>query len=99
MEAELVSDLGGAHGIGEILLVREHKEACVAELILSEHLAQLVLRLTHTVTVIGVDNEDDTVSVLEVVAPEGAELVLTTDVPHCELDVLVLHSLDVETPM
>ena len=34
--------------------------------------------------------------VLEVVPPEGADLVLTTDIPHSEGNVLVLHSLHVE---
>jgi len=38
-----------------------------------------------------------TLSVLEVVAPEGANLVLTSHIPHGEADVLVLDSLDVET--
>lgn len=31
------------------------------------------------------------------VTPEGTDLVLTTDIPHGERDVLVLDSLDVET--
>jgi hypothetical protein len=34
--------------------------------------------------------------VLEVMAPERANLVLSTDIPHSEGDVLVLDSLDVE---
>ena len=40
---------------------------------------------------------DQTLSVLEVVAPERSDLVLTADVPDREADVLVLHCLDVET--
>ena len=35
--------------------------------------------------------------VLEVVAPERADLVLTSHIPHCEVDVLVLHRLNVES--
>ena len=35
--------------------------------------------------------------VLEVVAPEGSDLVLAADVPNRERDVLVLDRLDVET--
>ena len=35
-------------------------------------------------------------SVLVVVPPQGADLVLATDVPDREADVLVLHSLHVE---
>ena len=38
-----------------------------------------------------------TLRVLEVVPPEGTDLVLSSDVPHGERDVLVLDSLDVET--
>lgn len=30
-------------------------------------------------------------------APKRADLVLTTDVPHVELDVLIRHSFDVES--
>ena len=40
---------------------------------------------------------EQTLSVLEVVAPERSDLVLTADVPDREADVLVLHCLDVET--
>ena len=33
----------------------------------------------------------------KVVSPEGSDLVLPTDVPHCEADVFVLHRLNIET--
>ena len=36
-------------------------------------------------------------SVDKVVSPEGSDLVLPTNVPHCEADVLVLHRLHIET--
>ena len=79
------------------------------------------------VPVIAVNDEDESLGVLEVVAPEWPDLVLnrkyierhsialfcwtrryqtkwlyhqtdlTTDVPHCEADVLVFHSLHIET--
>ena len=32
----------------------------------------------------------------EIVPPQGTDFVLTTDIPHGELDVLVLNGLDVE---
>ncbi len=35
--------------------------------------------------------------VLEVVSPKRSDLVLTTDVPNCETDVLVLDCLHVKT--
>ena len=40
-----------------------------------------------------------TLGVLEVVSPQGADLVLATDVPHGEADVFVLHRLHVEPCM
>ncbi len=33
----------------------------------------------------------------EIMPPERSNLVLTTDVPHIELDILIGHGLDVET--
>lgn len=38
-----------------------------------------------------------TLGVLEVVPPQGTDLVLATYVPHGEADVLVLHGLHIET--
>ena len=117
VEAELVGDLSGIHGVlfvvvsrmlsnccsplefltyGQILLVGEDQENGIPQLILVEHALELLTSLNNTVTIVGVDDEDDTLGVLEVVPPQGADLVLTTDIPHGELDVLVLDSLDVE---
>ena len=51
----------------------------------------------NTLLIVGIDDEDDTLGVLVVVTPQRTDLVLTTDIPHGEGDVLVLDSLDVET--
>jgi hypothetical protein len=82
---------------GKILLVGEDKENGVSELVLVEHALEFLSGLDDTVTIVGIDDEDDTLSVLEVMPPEGSDLVLTTDIPHGELNVLVLDGLDVET--
>jgi hypothetical protein len=81
---------------GKILLVGEDKEDSIAELVLVEHALELLSGLNNTVAIVGVDDEDDTLSVLEVVPPQRTDLVLTTDIPHGELNVLVLYGLDVE---
>jgi hypothetical protein len=81
---------------GKILLVGEDKEDSIAELVLVEHALELLSGLNNTVAIVGVDDEDDTLSVLEVVPPQRTDLVLTTDIPHGELNVLVLDGLDVE---
>ena len=46
--------------------------------------------------VVAVHHVDEPLSVLEVVLPEAAQLVLTTDVPTVELKILVLKGLNIE---
>lgn len=132
VEAELVGDLGGVHGVlwrvacqlwcnrkvverggrrgirrkaqrrhrsctyRKILLVGKDEQDGIPQLILVEHALELLTGLDDTVAIVAVDDEDDALGVLEVMPPEGADLVLATDVPHGELDVLVLDGLDVE---
>jgi len=84
VKAKLIRDLGSVHGVGQILLVGEDKQKSITELILIQHALQLLTRLGHTLTIIGVDDEDNALSVLEVMPPERADLVLASDVPHRE---------------
>ena len=81
----------------KILLVGKDQEESISQLVLVEHALQLLTGLDDTVTIVAVDDEDDTLGVLEVMSPEGTDLVLTADIPDGELNVLVLDSLDVET--
>ena len=99
MQAKLVGDLSRVHGVGQILLVGEDEEQRIPEFVLVEHALQLLAGLDHTVTIVAIDDEDDALRVLEVVPPQRSDLVLPTDVPDCELDVLVLDCLDVEAWM
>ena len=82
---------------GQILLVGEHQEESITELVLVQHALQLLTGLDDTIPIVAVNHEDDTLGVLEVVAPQRSNLVLTTDIPHGELNVLVFDSLDVES--
>ncbi len=81
----------------KILLVGKDKEKSVAQLILVEHALKFLTSLDNTISVVGVDNKDDTLGILKVMSPERSNLVLATNVPNCELDVLVLDGLNVET--
>ena len=78
------------------LLVGKHEQNGIPQLILIQHAVQLIASLRSTTSVIGIDDKDQTLRVLEVVAPERTDLVLTSDIPHREVDVLVFHGLDVE---
>lgn len=82
---------------GQILLVGEDQENGIPQLVLVEHALELLTGLDDTVAIVAVDDEDDTLGVLEVMSPQRTNLVLATDIPHGELNVLVLDSLDVET--
>lgn len=80
----------------KILLVGEDKEESIPQLVLVEHALQLLTSLDNTVAIVAVNDEDDALGVLEVMSPERTDLVLSTDIPHGELNVLVLDGLDVE---
>lgn len=97
MQAQLLGNLGSVHGVWQVLLVGKDQEQSVSQLVLVEHLLQLLSSLGDTVSIVGVNNKDDALGVLEVVSPQRSDLVLSTDIPHGERDVLVLDGLDVET--
>lgn len=80
----------------KILLVGEDQKESVSKLILVQHALQLLPSLNNTISIVGVNDEDDALSILEIVSPQRSDLVLTTHIPHCELNVLVLDSLNVE---
>ena len=79
------------------MLVSKNKEKSITEFILVQHALQLFPSLDNTIAIVAIDDEDNTLSVLEVMSPERTDLVLTTDIPHGKLNVLVFDSLDVET--
>jgi hypothetical protein len=81
----------------QILLVGEDQEKGISQFILVEHALQFLASLDYTITIVGINNENDTLGVLEVMSPQWTNLVLSTDIPNCELNVLVLDSFDVET--
>ena len=82
---------------GEILLVGKDQEKSITEFVLIQHALKFFAGLNNTVSIVGVHDEDDALSVLEVVSPQRSNLVLPAHIPHCELNVLVFDCLNVET--
>ena len=78
------------------MLVGENQKNSISKLILIQHALQFLPSLNNTVTIIAVDNKDDTLGVLEVMSPQRSDLVLSTNIPYGELNVLVFDSLNVE---
>ena len=66
MQSKLVGDLGGIHGIGKILFVGKDEKQGIPELILVQHPLQLLASLRNTFPIVRVDNEDDTLGILEI---------------------------------
>ena len=66
MQAQLISDLSGVHRVRQILLVREHEQQGVSQLVLVQHPLQLFPRLRNTLPIVGVDDKNDALGVLEV---------------------------------
>ena len=89
-------EFGGGDGVGEILFVGVDEESGILEVVVAEGVFEFSSSFLDTGAVGAVDNVDDAVSVLVVVAPERTEASLTTDVETLELEVLVFDSVDVE---
>merc|ERR1719436_2192162 len=96
VKAQLLSDLCSRHRIWKVLLVCEDEDHRIPHLILVEHLRKLLLRVLGAVTVVAVNHEDQPLGALVIVAPKGADLVLATNIPDREADVLVFNRLHVE---
>lgn len=80
----------------QILLVGKDQQQSIPELVLIQHALKFLAGLDHTIAVITVDNKDNTLGVLEIMSPQRSDLVLSTHIPYCELNVLVFDSLDIE---
>ena len=79
MQAERLGDLSSRHGAGQVLLVGQDQKNRVAEPGLADHALELIARLANPVAVIRVDDADDGLRVLVVVAPQRTDLVLSAD--------------------
>jgi hypothetical protein len=66
MEAKLVGDFRCVHGVGQILLVGEDKQERFTQFVLVQHAVKLLTCLRYTLAIVGVNDEDDALRVLEV---------------------------------
>ena len=63
----------------------------------SNHFVKLIMRLLDTLAIGGVDDENKTLGVLIVVAPQWSDFVLSADIPHSEWNIFVFDSFNIET--
>ena len=79
-EAELLRDLLGVHGLGEVALVGEDQQHHVLHLAVRDDPHQLRARLVHTLAVRAVDHKDQRLRPRKVVTPQRTDLILATDI-------------------
>lgn len=96
VQTQLLHHLRDAHHT-HVLLVGQNKQHGVLELVLREHLLQFLPGDLNSFFIRGVDHVDEGLGVLVVVLPELSDLVLSSDVPHGELDLLELNGFHVES--
>lgn len=74
MEAKLVSNLCGIHGIWKILFVSKDKEDGIAELVFVEHAMEFITGFPNAIAIVTIHDEDEALGVLEVVSPQRTDL-------------------------
>jgi hypothetical protein len=72
VQTELVTELILGDGVGVIDLVAEHEEGHLGQVLHGEQGVQFGLGLREALVVLGIDQEDDTVDLGEVVLPQAA---------------------------
>jgi len=74
VQAKLVGDFSSIHGIRKILFVCKYQKHSITELVLVQHTMELISGLNNTLSVVAVHNKNEALGVLEVVPPQGSDL-------------------------
>lgn len=88
-ELQVAHDLLCVEGELQVLLVGEDQHGDVLEAVLGEEALELLDALLQADLIGGVNNVHESIGVLVVVLPVGADGLLTTDVPHVELEAIL----------
>lgn len=80
----------------KILLIGKYKQQAFLHLSVAEYAVQFLFCFVNSLSVLTVDYENETLSAGVIVSPQGTNLVLTSNVPNVELDILVGDGLHIE---
>ena len=75
--------------VGEVLFVGEDEEGHLLQVVFGEQLLERLGAFGEAAVVGGVHHVDEPIRVLVVVLPVGSDCLLTTDVPHVQLEALL----------
>lgn len=87
VQAQLVSQLVLRNGVGVVDLVTQDDEGNLGKLLHRQEGVELGLGLGESLVVLGVDEEDDTVDVGEVISPDTTGLLVTTQIKGVESNI------------
>ena len=93
MKAKLLSHFCCCHCLRQVLLVGKDQKHGISHFVLVEHLSKFFTRILNTITVIAVNDVDEPIGALIVVAPQRTDLVLAScrEVKNCTvLDAIIL---------
>lgn len=76
MKTQFICDLSCIHGIRKILFVGKDQEDSITELVFIQHAVEFIAGFTDTVAIIGIDDKDQALCVLEVMSPQWTNLYL-----------------------
>ena len=93
---EDVFDLSRCECTCHVLLVAENHQRGAGQLLLEQQPLQLGLTVLKSQPVAGIDDPDETIRVLEVIAPIRPDGRLASDIPEVEFEVGMLNCLDLE---
>lgn len=66
VQTELIGDLGGVHGVWQILLVGKDEEKSIPQFVFVEHSLQFFASFRHTLSIVGINDKDYSLGVLKV---------------------------------
>ena len=96
VQLEEVFDFLGRERTRHILLITEDHQRRACKLLLKQQLLEFVSARFESELVSGVDDPNQAISLLKIIAPIGADGSLTAHVPKVELKAIMLHCLDLE---
>ena len=89
MQAKFVSHFSSRHGIGKILFVGEDKQDGFFQFVFVEHPVEFISGSINTVSIVGIDNENQALCILIVVSPQRSDLILSSYIPYSEANILL----------
>jgi hypothetical protein len=66
MKSQFVSNLCGVHGVGKILFVGKYEKEGIAKFIFVEHTLKFFTGFGDTLTIVGINYENDSLRVLKI---------------------------------